>query len=299
MRVLLLTDGSTDARAATEWLRRLPLPRGSTLTVMSVASISRAPVGVPATTVREFLDAARAHARGVAEEARDRLRARWPGARLRVAAGDPMGDPRAAIVAAVRTADLTVLGARGLGAVAGFLLGSVSLAVARQARGAVLVAKGTPRHIRRVLVGIDGSADALHAARYLASLGDLIGALRVRLLAVQEMPATPLATRGTAALWLEPALADARRVRRAELERALRDAAGVFKGEARQVATRLAAGSAAEALVRAAARGCDLVVLGARGLGRFQRLLLGSVSEQVLRHAACPVLVVRSGRARR
>lgn len=298
MRVLLLTDGSTDARAATEWLRRLPLPRGSTLTVMSVASVGRAPVGVPATTVREFLDAARAHARGVAEEARDRLRARWPGARLRVAAGDPMGDPRAAIVAAVRTADLTVLGARGLGAVAGFLLGSVSLAVARQARGAVLVAKGTPRHIRRVLVGIDGSADALHAARYLASLGDL-GALRVRLLAVQEMPATPLATRGAAGSWLEPALADARRVRRAELERALRDAAGVFKGEGRQVATRLAAGSAAEALVRAAARGCDLVVLGARGLGRFQRLLLGSVSEQVLRHAACPVLVVKSGRSRR
>lgn len=298
MRVVLLTDGSTDAKTATEWLRQVPLPRGATLTVMSVASLRRAPVGVPATTVREFLDAARAHARGVAEEARDRLRARWPEARVRVAEGDAMGDPRAAIVAAVRTADLTVVGARGLNAVAGFLLGSVSLAVARQARGAVLVGRGTPRRVRRVLVGIDGSADALHAARYLASLGDL-GALRVRLLAVQEMPATPLATRAAAALWLEPALADARRVRKAELERALREAAGVFKGEARQVTTTLVAGFPAQQLVRAAARGCDLVVLGARGLGRFQRMLLGSVSEQVLRHAACPVLVVKSTRGRR
>jgi nucleotide-binding universal stress UspA family protein len=298
MRVLLLADGSADAKAATEWLRTLPLPRGSTLTVMSVACLGRGPVGVPAVTVREFLDAARAHARGVAEEARDRLRARWPEARVRVAEGDAMGDPRPAIVAAVRTADLTVVGARGLGAVAGFLLGSVSLAVARQARAAVLVAKGVPRRIRNVLVAIDGSTDALHAARYLASLGDL-GALRVRLLAVQEVLATPVATRHAASLWLAPALADARRVRKAELERALREAAGVFKGEARRVRTALVAGVPAEQVVRAAARGCDLVVLGARGRGRFERMLLGSVSERVLRHAACPVLVVKSSRSRR
>lgn len=298
MRVLLLTDGSTDAKAATEWLRQFPLPRGSTLTVMSVACMRRAPVGVPAVTVREFLDGARAHARGVAEEARDRLRTRWPEARVHVAAGDAVGDARPAIVAAVRKADLTVVGARGLGAVAGFLLGSVSLAVARQARGAVLVAKGKPRRVRTVVVAVDGSADALHAARYLASLGDL-GALRIRLLAVEETPVTPTVSRAAASVWLEPALADARRARKAELERALREVAAVFKGEAKQVRTTVVAGYAAEQIVRAAARGCDLVVLGARGLGRFQRVLLGSVSERVLRHAACPVLVVKSVRGRR
>jgi nucleotide-binding universal stress UspA family protein len=298
MRVLLLTDGSADAKAATEWLRQFPLPQGTTLTVMSVACMRRAPIGVPASTVREFLEAARAHARGVAEEARDRLRGQWPDARVRVAEGDTSGDARPAIVAAVRGADLAVVGARGLGAVAGFLLGSVSLAVARHARGAVLVTKGKPRRVRNVVVAIDGSADAVHAARYLASLGDL-RSLRIRLLAVQEMPTTPMATRAAAGLWLEPALADARRARKAELERALREAASVFKGEARRVQTRVVAGYPAEEIVRAAARSCDLVVLGARGLGRFQRLVLGSVSERVLRHAACPVLVVKSARSRR
>jgi nucleotide-binding universal stress UspA family protein len=43
----------------------------------------------------------------------------------------------------------------------------------------------------------------------------------------------------------------------------------------------------------AEAEGADLVVVGSRGLDRAGRFLLGSISDYVLRHAACPVLVVR------
>jgi nucleotide-binding universal stress UspA family protein len=53
-------------------------------------------------------------------------------------------------------------------------------------------------------------------------------------------------------------------------------------------------GTPADEIVRDAERhASDLVVVGARGLGAFKRLVLGSVSESVLRHAPCPVLVVR------
>ena len=38
-----------------------------------------------------------------------------------------------------------------------------------------------------------------------------------------------------------------------------------------------------------------LIVMGSRGLGPIKRRLMGSVSESVVRHARCPVLVARSG----
>ena len=44
--------------------------------------------------------------------------------------------------------------------------------------------------------------------------------------------------------------------------------------------------------------GTDLVVLGSRGLGGMSRALIGSVSDSVVRHAHCPVLVVRPERKR-
>jgi nucleotide-binding universal stress UspA family protein len=37
----------------------------------------------------------------------------------------------------------------------------------------------------------------------------------------------------------------------------------------------------------------DLVVLGSRGGGGFAKLMLGSVSSQVVNHAACPVVIIR------
>jgi nucleotide-binding universal stress UspA family protein len=48
-----------------------------------------------------------------------------------------------------------------------------------------------------------------------------------------------------------------------------------------------------EILALAEELGADLIVMGCRGLGGVRRALMGSVSDSVVRHAHCPVLVVR------
>jgi nucleotide-binding universal stress UspA family protein len=42
--------------------------------------------------------------------------------------------------------------------------------------------------------------------------------------------------------------------------------------------------------------GCDLIVIGSHGHGRLRRLLRGSLTDEVVRHAHCPVLVVKAPR---
>jgi nucleotide-binding universal stress UspA family protein len=52
------------------------------------------------------------------------------------------------------------------------------------------------------------------------------------------------------------------------------------------------AGQPAVAILEEGA-GAEMIVVGRRGLGGFKSLLLGSVSQQVVQHATCPVLVVQ------
>ena len=53
--------------------------------------------------------------------------------------------------------------------------------------------------------------------------------------------------------------------------------------------------SAAEILRTADETGCDLLVMGTHGRTGLGRLLMGSVAEEVLRHARCPVLMIKAG----
>ncbi len=61
------------------------------------------------------------------------------------------------------------------------------------------------------------------------------------------------------------------------------------------VTVRALSGAAADELINAS-EDADLLVVGARGAGGFARLVMGSVSTQVVHHALCPVVVVPAGR---
>jgi nucleotide-binding universal stress UspA family protein len=74
---------------------------------------------------------------------------------------------------------------------------------------------------------------------------------------------------------------------------AMRRFAETEAGPSGKIRFEVAEGSAAtEILDRALAKACDLIVMGTHGRSGFERLLLGSVTEKVLRKAACPVLSV-------
>jgi nucleotide-binding universal stress UspA family protein len=282
MRIVVGTDGSTDATHAVEWLTQFPLPTDAAIDVVSA-------IPWPESTTKAGRELWK-HAAAIGEDARARLLKQWKD--VGIAADD--GDPRSVIVeaAAARHADLVVVGARSLGVVASALLGSVSLGVARHAPCPVLVCKGAVRPLRSATIALDGSDGARAALEYLSAL-PLPSDLAVRLVSVVE----PL--RYPASDVLSPPLIELMTEyedeRRGDFERVLAHASGVLRGRVGKVTTTTVVGQAAPSILSEAAKQpSDLVVVGARGLGTVKRLLLGSVSESVLRHASCSVLIVRA-----
>jgi nucleotide-binding universal stress UspA family protein len=143
--------------------------------------------------------------------------------------------------------------------------------------------------IRTVLHPTDFSEHAAAAWRLAGSLARDHGA---RLLALHVATPPPLVTYGE----LENALQGPSGYRR-ELETCLRSACPA--DAAARVDYHLEQGDPAGAIVRAAKEyGCDLIVMGTHGRTGLGRLLLGSVAEQVVRKAPCPVLTLSRPAAR-
>ena len=289
MRVLLATDGSDDAQAAAACLAGFALPEDTAVHVVTVAALTPSALDIP--IVRDFKASLLQEAHAVANATCAGLAKRFRTVEALVLEGDPRDE----LVRAAEDwpADLVVVGARGLSGVAGWLLGSVSMAVARHAPCPVLVVKRGPRRCRRILVAVDGSEAALAAASFVARL-PLDPGVGIQLVGVVERPRYPSAAPAAAAAALRGAIQQIVTERTAALGDALERAADEFGERAPRVERWLTVGHPSDEIVRAAhAADADLVVVGARGLGAVKRLLLGSVSEAVLRNAEHCVLVVR------
>ena len=141
-----------------------------------------------------------------------------------------------------------------------------------------------------VLVAHDGSAQGRAAVRtavrYAAALGKTVTAVRAWTISTAPRPST-------AAPGYMPPFEDFEAATLAALEEDL----APIRSEHPDVAITAAVvhGTPAEKLIEASGH-ADLIVLGSRGHGGFAGLLLGSVSEQVVRHATCPVLIDKLSR---
>lgn len=142
----------------------------------------------------------------------------------------------------------------------------------------------------RMVVGVDGSAGSLGALRWAL----VEAALRRDDLDVVLVWHDPMVM-AAPGMVLPPSSYDELAASAKERVQAVLDGMPAEMAAAREAGVKVSAitaeGPTGATLLDAAA-GADLLVVGSRGHGGFTGLLLGSVAQQVLHHAPCPVVVV-------
>lgn len=136
-----------------------------------------------------------------------------------------------------------------------------------------------------IVVGVDGS-DAAHDALRWAVAEAVVHGARLRIVHAWQYPFVGVTAYGGMAIDPADIEAGARDV----LDKAL---ASVDLASLDAPPEVLLVGHSPAAALVDAAEGADLLVVGSRGRGGFGGLLLGSVSQQVANHAACPIVIVR------
>jgi nucleotide-binding universal stress UspA family protein len=296
MKILLATDGSQEAQAAVEVLKRLPLPPDTEILVLTVidpvAPVLRLRLG-HSKAQREILAQLQSSLRQEAEDllAREGERLRDTGWRVSMLVRQGHVVQQIIEAADECAADLVVVGSRGSSGVKRFLLGSVSQGVVRYAPCSVLVTRWPSDDEKaphcRILMAYDGSAPARAAVDTLVTL-PLRAQAEVTVLTVLTLITYYRIDilQQLSAAWQEEKLAT-----QAELETIAR----VICQATPKVTTQLRQGADAshEILEAAAEVHADLIVVGHKGKGSMERFLLGSVSERVVQHAPCSVWLAR------
>ncbi len=190
-------------------------------------------------------------------------------------------------------ADLILMGSRGLSDIKAFLLGSTSRQVAAVAPCSLLVVKQPLTRFSHVALAVDDSKPSRAAARFLRTR-ILPESAKVSILTSAESPVTDLAARylseSQVASLTQPVMD-----RATSLVNALRDD---FIKDGYPTVPHVRMNHVIDTIVKhVEAEHDDLLVFGSRELTKTERLHLGSVSETLLRHAPCSVLIVRGTRA--
>ncbi len=273
-QIIVAYDGSRDADVALAW--GIETARMFKLSVQAVlADPPERGLLRPLDRDDELLDRARVAADGALKQADVEGGAQYrPGPALPV------------LLDAAEGAAMIVVGSRGHSQVGGVLIGSVSQHLARHASCPVVVARAATRPApSRIVVGVDGSGGSAAALDFACRRAELT---HEPVVAVHgwRLATVPVDKRGN----LPTSVVD----RMVEHERLLAESvAGLLERYPDvDVETESFPVGAGQALVDASLT-ASLVVVGSRGLGAFPGLLLGSVSQDVVTRAHCPVAVVR------
>lgn len=138
-----------------------------------------------------------------------------------------------------------------------------------------------------VMIGVDGSVPSRHALRWAAAVARAKG-VRLRAVSAWQYPSssTPLFS-----LTEQPDPDQMAELARTALAAVVEEELG---GHAHEIDLEVHKGPAGRVLIEQARdAGVSMVVVGARGLGGFRGMLLGSVSQQCVEQLPCPVVVIR------
>ncbi|MFD5255914.1 universal stress protein [Streptomyces bobili] len=291
--VVVGVDGSASSLAAVELAAREAGLRGAGLSVVHAfvwpamhVPLGPSPLGPPEGGIRNMAD-------HLLAEAVERARAVAPDVDVRHAV--VTGEPLTVLEAQSRSADLVVVGSRGMGGFVGLLVGSTAVHLAAHGRCPVLVVREQPSAEGPIVLGLDGSPAGEPAVDFAFAEATLRKAPLLALHAWTTWNAPTPAPYDASAPYANPPGALA-----GQEERLLHEALAGHREKYPDVVVehKTVHERTREALIEAS-RSAQLLVVGARGRGGFAGLLLGSVSQALLHHAHCPVAVVRGGDARR
>ncbi len=276
-RIVVGYDGSDEARKAVDWAAA---EAGRTHTQLQIVhGYHVAWPGIYYDVTAELIEAAERAGERLVADAVARVRERHDGIDV---IGTAVHAPGAVTLLDLSdtAARLLVVGSRGAGGVSNLLLGSVSQQVATHSRTPVAVVRGhSDATVGPVVVGVDGSASAEVALRLAFEAAEARGTEVVAIRAY--VPPSPVLVPRDAAEAAE----------RAALESSLDGWRGRYPGV--KVEALVAAGRAAKVLI-GVSHTAQLVVVGSRGHGGFTGLLLGSVGQQLMHYAECPVLIAHA-----
>lgn len=289
-KILLATDGSEDAELAMTTAVDLAEVSASELHVLHVRP------GLPLYELpdypahfEEVVEAQRQEARRVLDE--QVKRAESLGATVVEAhlAMDERPDRAIVELGEKLGVGLVVMGSRGLKGLRRALMGSVSSSVVHHAHCPVLIVRGKPVALpTKILLAIDGSEDARLAANTALDLSEKLES-ELHVVYVEPMPERHTQPVRFAVDLPPEVVRSVEKEARTKLETLVE---GVGEGEVTQAHSRVGS-PAAEIVALADELGVGLIVMGSRGLGGIRRALMGSVSDAAVRHARCPVMVVR------
>jgi nucleotide-binding universal stress UspA family protein len=290
MKILIANDGSIHANGALDDLQWAGLPPHAQAVVISVVEESIPAPRSYGLAETEFANEQPALAERWCADAWNRLTGYFP--QWDVQMETRWGSPKAVILDKAKdwAPDLIVVGTHGRSKLARAVLGSVSLGLVREAPCSVRVGRARKHEGPiRLLIGTDGSSQAEAAVEEICRRC-WPPATQVRVVAVHK----PIVAVESGPIAFGPeAYRNMNESERNRLACAADSSAESLRKAGLDVSSAIVEGDPADAMIHESRDWADAIFVGARGVGRVERLLLGSVSSAVVAHAPCTVEVFR------